>query len=147
METKKCTRCELLKPIDEFSWKSKKLNKKKSRCKTCISEIDKTTYTQNEKRRKQIRQTANERSKFNREFIKRYKKFLKCSKCGDDRWYVIDFHHIRDKEYELSNMTSSGFSIKKLKDEIRKCVPLCSNCHREHHFFESLKNSNENKDS
>jgi phenylpyruvate tautomerase PptA (4-oxalocrotonate tautomerase family) len=79
MENKKCTGCGLIKGIEEFSWKNKKLNKKRSKCKVCISEIDKENYKTNTNRQKKIRNRANEQIKFNKEFIKKYKKFLKCS--------------------------------------------------------------------
>jgi hypothetical protein len=146
MENKKCIGCGIVKPIDEFSWKNKKLNKKKSRCKICISNTDKEYYKQNPDRQKKIRHRTNEQIKINKEFFKRYKKFLKCSNCGDDRWYVIDFHHIRDKKYQVANMAKSGISLGKLKEEIRKCIPLCSNCHRELHHLQRCGLQN-NKDS
>ncbi len=147
MENKKCTGCGLIKDFEEFSWKNKKLNKKKSKCKVCVSELDKENYKTNANRQKKIRSRAIEQIKVNKEFFKKYKKLLKCSKCGDNRWYVIDFHHIKDKGYEVSYMVKSGFSLNKIKEEIRKCIPLCSNCHRELHYFESCKLKEDNKDS
>ena len=147
MENKKCTGCGLIKNFEDFSWKNKKLNKKKSKCKVCISEIDKEKYKTNHDRQKKIRDRASEQNKLNREYLKRCKKFLKCSNCGDDRWYVIDFHHIKDKEFELSYMVRSGFSLKRIKEEMRKCIPLCANCHRELHYIESCKLNTNNKDS
>ncbi len=146
MENRKCTGCGLIKNIEEFSWKNKKLNKKRSKCKVCISEIDKENYKTNPDRQKKIRTRSNEQIKFNKEFIKKYKKFLKCLNCGDNRWYVIDFHHTKDKQYEISKMIKSGFSLTKIKEEIRKCIPLCSNCHRELHYFEGCKLKNNNED-
>ena len=62
-----------------------------------------------------------------------------------DRDTREDYSTIRPIWYRYNG----GFNklFKKLKDEIRKCIPLCANCHREYHFFENLKNGNENKDS
>ena len=63
-----------------------------------------------------------------------YKKRIKCSQCGLKDYRVIDFHHIRDKEFAISKMVYRGYSWKRIQKEIDKCVPLCSNCHRiEHH--------------
>lgn len=137
METKICTRCCVEKPIGEFSWRNKKLNKKHSKCKECVAELDKQNYENNSARKEKIRKRAIEQYKFNKEFILRYKKLLKCSICGDDRHYVLDFHHERDKKYEISDIIRSGYSLKTIKDELRKCTPLCANCHREKHYLES----------
>ena len=66
--------------------------------------------------------------------------FGSCSKCGEDRWYVLDFHHIQDKDDSVANLIKRRCSVKRLKRELRKCTLLCSNCHRELHYFERLKN-------
>ena len=71
---KKCSECKIDKPIEDFSWKIKSLNKRQSKCKECICSLDNERYKTNETRRNKVRQRANEQSKFNREFIKRYKK-------------------------------------------------------------------------
>ena len=63
-----------------------------------------------------------------------YKKKIKCKECGLKDYRVIDFHHLRDKEFAISNMVYRGYSWNRIQKEIEKCIPLCSNCHRiEHH--------------
>ena len=37
--------------------------------------------------------------KINSNYVNDIKKKNKCSKCGDNRWYVLDFHHLSDKKY------------------------------------------------
>ena len=56
----------------------------------------------------------------------------KCSICGYNKCNAaLEFHHTtKDKEF---NIAGARFGWKKLKDEINKCILLCSNCHREHH--------------
>lgn len=70
----------------------------------------------------------------NREFLYSHK--TPCIKCGEDRLYVIDFHHINpaDKKMSLSTHTKD-FSEDIVLNEIKKCVCLCSNCHREFHYI------------
>ena len=49
---------------------------------------------------------------------------------------MLDFHHIdpKQKEFNIGDFKKkSKISILK---EIEKCVPLCSNCHREFHHLE-----------
>ncbi len=55
-----------------------------------------------------------------------------CLVCGENETSCIDFHHLRDKDMDVSKMVKYG-SLKKLKEEIEKCVCLCANCHRKLH--------------
>ena len=77
--------------------------------------------------------TNKERIKKNRQKFLEYKKTLQCEKCGVDDHRVIEFHHVRDKDKEVSRMVSIGLSWKRIEDEIKKCIPLCCNCHRIEH--------------
>ena len=55
--------------------------------------------------------------------------------CGYDKCiHAIEFHHIGDKAFELSNVGSR--SLKQVQKEIEKCVVVCANCHREIHADE-----------
>lgn len=58
----------------------------------------------------------------------------KCSRCGYDKCMrALEFHHLnpQEKDFHLSKNLSK--SIKTLKNEVDKCVLLCSNCHAEEH--------------
>ena len=72
------------------------------------------------------------------EFVANIKSQLKCQKCGESKEYVLDFHHLNpdEKETTIARMTSNKYRIDKVLDEIRKCIVLCSNCHREFHYLE-----------
>lgn len=141
---KKCNRCGIEKEETEFAWKNKEKGKLHSFCKECKRSGDREAYAKNTHGRKEkIRQRARDEQQHVYEFYRRVKKNQACSKCGDARWYVIDFHHIADKDYEIARLARSG-SIKKLKDELRKCIPICANCHREHHYFENLNKTTGN---
>ncbi len=57
----------------------------------------------------------------------------KCIVCNYNRSIdALDFHHLdpSKKEFDISK---SSKSFKNLKEELNKCVILCSNCHRELH--------------
>lgn len=59
-----------------------------------------------------------------------------CIECGEDRWYVLDFHHVNEKDDDynvVSRLVSDRYSKKRILEEIEKCVCVCSNCHREIH--------------
>ena len=59
-----------------------------------------------------------------------------CQKCGYDKYIgALEFHHIDPlkKDFNPSNLKRYKFD-EKVKNELDKCVLLCSNCHRETHF-------------
>lgn len=66
-----------------------------------------------------------------------FKKTLKCSKCGFAHPAALDFHHENptEKEYNIAYLKHNGSKESILK-EMEKCIVLCSNCHRIHHFNE-----------
>ena len=79
-------------------------------------------------------------SKELKQYIVEIKKANVCQICGESRWYVLDFHHLGDKDYEISDLLRFG-SKKLLIKELNKCIPLCANCHREVHYLERCGNS------
>ena len=59
---------------------------------------------------------------------------------GENRFYLIDFHHLDPFQKDFT-ISGNHFGKKKITEEIKKCVPLCSNCHREFHYLERTKNT------
>lgn len=53
-----------------------------------------------------------------------------CVDCGIKNHIVLDFDHLRDKKYNVSQMVRDGFPWKQIKKEIEKCEVVCANCHR-----------------
>ena len=74
-----------------------------------------------------------ERINQNRQKLLQYKKTLQCEQCGLNDHRVIEFHHIKDKDQNVSRMVSNGLSWQRIQNEIKKCIPLCCNCHRIEH--------------
>ena len=63
-------------------------------------------------------------------------KGMKCEICGYDKNIsALEFHHINpnNKSFPLDARRLSNYSIEKLEEEAKKCMLLCSNCHREIH--------------
>ena len=57
----------------------------------------------------------------------------KCSRCGYDKCLkALEFHHIdpSKKDFTISN---DHFRLKDAIEESKKCILLCSNCHKEFH--------------
>ena len=58
----------------------------------------------------------------------------KCAACGYSRCITaIDFHHLvpSQKDFGVGNGNTTAWA--KVREELDKCVALCSNCHREVH--------------
>lgn len=61
----------------------------------------------------------------------RLEKDKPCTDCGMKYpYYVMQFDHLRDKEYHISTLVNSN-NIMKLKAELEKCEVVCANCHAE----------------
>ena len=80
-----------------------------------------------------------DRIRIAREFVNSYKISLcgcqnpNCKDKFDPKnlgFYDFDHMDFRSKLYNISNMVSSGYSIKYSKRELEKCMLLCSYCHR-----------------
>jgi len=66
-----------------------------------------------------------------------FKCTLKCTKCGFAHHAALDFHHEdpTQKEHNINRLVSDG-RFRKAYEEIEKCIVLCANCHRIHHYEE-----------
>lgn len=121
--TKTCKICKKEKDIREFyehvSYKDGRMNV----CKECHKERVKRSNTKPKEKAKYMRSRA---------FIDSLK--TPCVKCGEDRGWVIQFHHL-DNKAKTFNIGSIGQSKESILEEVEKCVCLCANCHKEFHYF------------
>lgn len=133
VEVKICNVCKVEKPLEEFH-KHKNLPQGRQRaCKVCKASIDKKHNKENLKGRN--KQRCGVREKW-RQIAREAKEIAGCAKCGETRWYMLDFHH-KDrskKDFNISEVAQN--SVTDLKREIKKCIVLCSNHHREFHHLE-----------
>jgi hypothetical protein len=63
-----------------------------------------------------------------------------CAACGYNKHpSAMDMHHTHEKEAQVADLVAqfvaspTGYTAQRLARECSKCVPLCSNCHRELH--------------
>lgn len=68
-----------------------------------------------------------------------YKKGLGCVKCGTNDYRVLEFHHQdgKEKDFSIAFARDNNLGILRIKQEIKKCVILCANCHRITHWEEN----------
>lgn len=73
----------------------------------------------------------------------------KCAVCGYDKCFgAIDFHHpksSRDGKKELGGYILTLIPTPERIEKIKKCVPLCANCHRELHVNEKDMGKHKNQ--
>ena len=77
--------------------------------------------------------------KRNKGFIQRVKIKRECCKCGlKHKPYLLEFHHLEPntKYKSVTDLQFNAYGMKLIKDEIRKCVIICRNCHAEFHHLE-----------
>ena len=64
-----------------------------------------------------------------------------CSLCGYSKnSAALEFHHVKPKEksFQLDLRSLSNRKWENVLEEAEKCILLCSNCHAEHHYPESM---------
>ena len=135
METKICSKCKCEKSITEFRWRNKSQGKLHSQCKECEKIRDKIHYRESISRRDSVLETALNQKNRNLAIVNEAHS-CGCRKCGDKRFYVLDFHHRNPEEKAgvIAHMIKSA-SEKGLIAELAKCDVLCANCHREFHYL------------
>ncbi len=129
--TRVCTKCFQEKPIDDFSWKSKVLNRKHTVCKPCTAKRSKGWYEKNKDAHIENVMVHKEDARNKaREYVWDYLSNHPCGGCGESDPVVLEFHHRHGKEREVSRMVADGLSTAAIQKEIDKCDVLCANCHR-----------------
>ena len=114
-KTKRCPYCEETKDIDQFYDR----RGKKGGSVYCIS-------CSNE-------ETRNRARKFKIKCVDY--KGGKCVKCGYSKFYgALHFHHLDPNEKDFSIAHAKLKSFENIKNELDKCILVCSNCHHELHF-------------
>lgn len=128
---KKCTKCHVIQPIENFPWKNQILGKRHAVCKTCTAERSKRLYSEDRTSQLERVRINNQRYRqIAREFVLAYLLTHPCSECGERDPRVLEFHHEADKDNEVSRLMGRGASLEALKAEMDKCRVLCANCHR-----------------
>lgn len=67
--------------------------------------------------------------------VQSYKAEKGCSRCAEDDPVCLEFHHSDPdaKEFSIALGLRNGYAVKRVQEEMQKCVVLCSNCHKKEH--------------
>jgi len=110
-------------------------------CKKCKKEKSIKDFAKNGKStRVYCKNCEAKRARDNYYKTQEYIRFIKdkCVKCGYSKNpAALDFHHPnKNKENNIATLCKRHLSSKQktlIENEFRKCILLCSNCHREEH--------------
>lgn len=160
MFLKQCKKCRKELPLENFYKSKYTKDGYRSYCKECDKENNHVYYNNNKERlieyqrdytnnnREKVREYQNKYADLHKNERKIYLKNLfddkrdvlntlkyPCVKCGEDRPWIIDFHHIdpSTKSFGISDKYRGDINL--IKEEIKKCVCLCRNCHAEFHWI------------
>jgi protein-arginine kinase activator protein McsA len=128
---KQCKKCNQTKSLLEFTKNKREKDGYRRVCRNCSSSYEKDRYHKNSSIRIVHAAGKEKRIHRNRMFIFEYLKSHPCIDCPESDPVVLEFDHINnDKEYNISSLVACGYSLAKIKKEIKKCKVRCANCHR-----------------
>jgi len=121
---KKCPSCGIEKKLDEFNRSKERIF---SWCKKCLYKNQSERWIQRKIDAIQLMGG-------------------KCCKCGYCKNYTaLEFHHINPKEKDYNWTKTRQLAWKDIIVELKKCVLVCANCHRETHFPEAILDLSKSK--
>jgi hypothetical protein len=131
MEIKICSRCNKPTDLEDMAKKGRR-SSGKLMYRTYCSSCDGTDKKKQAQKRLKIKAMLKK--------LGEYKEGLSCTDCGltfVGRPWVCDFHHLDPTtKKEGVSILVRGWSWDRVLEEIKKCTPLCSNCHRTRHHLQ-----------
>lgn len=132
---KKCSKCGELKPITDYSKCSGNKSGKHTYCKSCATKNARDWYSKNKSNpevAERLKKNWQQRAAAIQIFVENLKAKYGCCVCGEKDGCCLDFHHLLGKEDNVSELVRRK-SLKRLAEEMNKCIILCANCHRKLH--------------
>ena len=126
---KHCKSCDTIKKVTEFAINRSTKDGLQSQCKECRHLYYKTKVYPRLKEKDRLKK-SNRAGYIKLRSEYREHKSKPCTDCGIMYPpYVMEFDHLGDKLYNISDIVRNGCK-KKYLAEIAKCELVCSNCHR-----------------
>ena len=127
---RRCGRCGHEKQPEEFAWRRKSRGQRDNYCRPCRAAYKQEHYAANRQRyidsaRKRKQALVAERI----EYLVAYLREHPCADCGESDPVVLEFDHLRDKEFGVGAGLRDR-AWQSVLDEMAKCEVVCANCHR-----------------
>lgn len=154
-QAKTCRKCKVNKALSEFPEQAGRRDGRSSCCLPCAAwgrdlfiksrksrekkSSDSYSAAYYEKNRDKIRSSEKSLSRLRKAALIKEAggKCVSCKLAFSTEWpqCCFDFHHIEPKRFNISELLSrsEAFYSRNMPQEIKKCVLLCSNCHRKVH--------------
>lgn len=124
-----CTRCTQVKAASDFPPRLAGSRRLQSWCRSCFREYNARNYAANRGReRARIQRNQLTMRAENRRRLDEYLRQHPCVDCGEPDIVVLEFDHLRDKRWNISEMLHLSWTA--ILAEIAKCEVRCANDHR-----------------
>jgi dsDNA-specific endonuclease/ATPase MutS2 len=123
-DMRECSKCKQAKELDQFSKST--TNKW---CKACANAYHKDRRSKDPEFNAYKNQNKKDRRKEIRAKVTEYLKSHPCVDCSESDYVVLQFDHLRDKKFVISDAITKCYSMEKIFQEIEKCEVRCANCH------------------
>lgn len=123
-------------PKREYPEKKREYDRQRKRL---LREADREAYNETQREyyadnSDRIKEQVTARRKAHRARVRKYLAEVKSVPCADCQIaypsQCMDFDHLSDKRFNVSEAASGNYSLETIKAEIVKCEVVCSNCHR-----------------
>lgn len=116
--------------MEEFAWRRRAQGQRDNYCRPCRAEYKQEHYAANKagyiaSARQRKVALVEERMLYLVAFLREHP----CVDCGEADPIVLEFDHLRDKKFSISEGLQ-GRRWQDVLDEIAKCEVVCANCHR-----------------
>lgn len=133
MDEKVCFKCKQSKPLSSFYRTKRSKDGHQPRCKLCMrasynSSRNKKKDHYNSLKRKRVHHHTNK--------WRELKEKQGCKFCNEKFGPCLQLHHLdpKEKERDISNLTTGGFSWDRILEEASKGIIVCGNCHVKLHY-------------
>ena len=131
IDYRKCGRCDSWQPPENFGFRDKAQTRRQFWCLICLVDYKRDWYLRNRVAHKEhVRITSRGRVAENRARLAAFKAEHPCVDCGESDPVVLEFDHLRDKRWNVSEMITGAFPWATIEAELEKCAVRCANCHR-----------------
>lgn len=124
-----CSSCLVSQPLEHYHNSSRSKDGKQSRCKTC-NRKQRVAYYRTAEGRKSNELSGKRNDIRNQQYVYEYLSKHPCADCNEADIVVLEFDHLRDKEFNVCKGIKAGYSLQRIKNEIEKCEVVCANCHK-----------------
>lgn len=132
---KVCPRCRQAKELEAFNLCSSRTDGRQIYCRLCQNGRDRELWGESPQRQKLVRDRRKKQQALLRAHVEAIKLERGCLCCPEREIVCLKFHHLEgeDKLLEICTIVRHAWSLKKLEEEIAKCVVVCGNCHDKIH--------------